>query len=42
MGELYITNTYECFLQMCIVSDAPFETFSAVLGAAFEAVHREQ
>jgi len=40
MGELYIANTYECFLLMCIVSDRPFSAYTEVLGQAFESVHR--
>jgi|GEM_PF-299647 len=36
MGELYIGNPYECFLLMCIVSDAPFPTYSEVLEKSFE------
>ena len=36
MGELYITNPYECFLMMCIVSDAPFSIYSEVLEKSFE------
>jgi hypothetical protein len=36
MGELYLANPYECFLLMCIVSDAPFPTYSEVLAQSFE------
>jgi len=36
MGELYIANPYECFLLMCVVSDAPFPTYSEVLEKSFE------
>jgi hypothetical protein len=42
MGELYIANSYECFLLMCIVSDLPFAAYTEVLGQAFESVHREE
>jgi len=40
MGGLYVANTYECFLLMCIVSDRPFSAYTEVLGQAFESVHR--
>jgi len=36
MGELYITNPYECFLLMCILSDGPLATYSDVWEMSFE------
>lgn len=36
MGGLYSANPYECFLLMCIVSEAPFPTYSEVLEKSFE------
>jgi len=42
MGELYVANTYECFLLMCIISNYPFYAFTEVLGQAFESVHRTE
>lgn len=35
MGELYITNPYECFLMMCILSDWPMGAYSDVLELSF-------
>jgi len=36
MGELYAANPYECFLLMCILSDAPFFVYSDVLEKSFD------
>lgn len=36
MGEMYITNPYECFLQMCMLSDWPMGAYSDVLEKSFE------
>ena len=36
MGQLYIANPYECFLLMCILSDAPMGTYADVLEKSFE------
>lgn len=35
MGELYIANPYECFLQMCILSDYPMDTYADVFEQSF-------
>ena len=37
MGEIYITNPYECFLLMCILSDCPLATYADVWELSFEA-----
>lgn len=36
MGELYITNPYECFLLMCILSDCPMGAYADVLEKSFD------
>jgi len=36
MGELYVTNPYECFLLMCILSDCPLATYADVWEMSFE------
>jgi len=36
MGDLYITNPYECFLLMCILSDSPLATYADVWEMSFE------
>lgn len=36
MGTMYITNPYECFLQMCMLSDWPMGAYSDVLEKSFE------
>jgi len=36
MGELYVTNPYECFLLMCILSDSPLATYAEVWEKSFE------
>ncbi len=36
MGDLYITNPYECFLLMCILSDCPMGAYADVLEKSFE------
>ena len=36
MGSLYIANPYECFLLMCILSDAPMGTYADVLELSYE------
>lgn len=36
MGELYITNPYECFLMMCMLSDSPMGAYSDVLELSFK------
>ena len=35
MGEIYVTNPYECFLMMCILSDWPMGAYSDVLELSF-------
>ena len=35
MGKLYVTNPYECFLMMCILSDWPMGAYSDVLELSF-------
>jgi len=35
MGELYLTNPYECFITMCILSDCPLATYSDVLEISY-------
>ncbi len=36
MGEIYITNPYESFLLMCILSDCPMGVYSDILEKSFE------
>jgi len=36
MGEMYIANPYECFLQMCIISECPLATYADVWEMSFE------
>ena len=36
LGRLYITNPYECFLQMCMLSDWPMGAYADVLEKSFE------
>ena len=36
MGEMYVTNPYECFLLMCILSDCPLATYADVWEMSFE------
>lgn len=36
MGDLYITNPYECFLLMCILSDYPMGAYADVLEKSFD------
>ncbi|MBQ5969129.1 MAG: hypothetical protein IJL52_03325 [Clostridia bacterium] len=36
MDKLYIANPYECFLLMCILSDAPMGTYADVLERSYE------
>jgi len=36
MGELYISNPYECFLLMCILSDCPLATYADVWEMSYE------
>lgn len=36
MGDMYIANPYECFLQMCMLSDWPMGVYSDVLEKSFE------
>ena len=36
LGRLYIANPYECFLQMCMLSDWPMGAYADVLEKSFE------
>lgn len=36
MGELYVTNPYECFILMCILSDDPLGTYADVWEKSFD------
>lgn len=36
LGELYISNTYECFVLMCILSDDPLGTYADVWELSYE------
>ena len=36
LGRLYIANPYECFLQMCLLSDCPMGVYADVLEKSFE------
>ena len=36
LGRLYITNPYECFLQMCMLSDWPMGAYADVLEKSYE------
>ncbi|MCL2361835.1 MAG: hypothetical protein FWC73_08500 [Defluviitaleaceae bacterium] len=36
MGELYITNPYECFLLLCLLSDCPLATYADVWEFSFD------
>ena len=36
MGPLYITNPYECFILMCVLSDDPMGTYADVLEMSYQ------
>lgn len=36
MGELYIANPYDCFLQLCMLTDVPLATYDSVIEKSFE------
>lgn len=36
MGPLYVTNPYECFVLMCILSVSPLETYADVMEMSYE------
>ena len=36
LGQLYITNPYECFVLMCILSEDPLGTYADVWGMSFQ------
>lgn len=36
MGKLYIANPYECFLQMCMLSEEPLATFADVWELSYQ------
>ena len=36
MGQLYVTNPYECFVLMCILSVSPLETYADVMEMSYE------
>ena len=40
MGELYVTNPYECFLLMCTLSDCPLATYADVWEMSFDEYER--
>lgn len=35
MGELYIANPYDCFLQMCMLTDDPLSTYDSVIEKSY-------
>ena len=35
MGPLYVTNPYECFVLMCILSVSPLETYADVMEMSY-------
>lgn len=35
MGELYIANPYDCFLQMCMLTDVPLATYDEVVEISY-------
>ena len=37
MGPIYVTNPYECFILMCILSLSPLETFADVMEMSYQA-----
>lgn len=36
MGELYIANPYDAFLQLCMLTDVPLATYDSVIEKSFE------
>lgn len=36
MGPLYVTNPYECFVLMCILSVSPLETYTEVIEMSYQ------
>ena len=36
MGPLYVTNPYECFILMCILSVSPLETYADVMEMSYD------
>ncbi len=36
MGELYIANPYDCFLQMCMLTDDPLATYDLVIEKSYD------
>ncbi len=36
MGELYIANPYDCFLQMCMLTDDPLSTYDSVIEKSYD------
>ena len=41
MGSLYITNPYECFVLMCILSEDPLGTYADVWELSYEPENEE-
>ena len=37
MGPIYVTNPYECFILMCILSLSPLETYADVMEMSYHA-----
>ena len=37
MGPIYVTNPYECFVLMCILSVSPLETYADVMEKSYQA-----
>lgn len=40
MGELYIANPYDAFLQLCMLTDVPLATYDSVIEKSFEKNNR--
>ena len=38
MGELYVSNPYECFVLVCILSDDPLGTYADVWEMSYDCV----
>lgn len=36
MGELYIANPYDCFLQICMLSDTPIAAYDEVIARSYD------
>ena len=36
LGELYVSNPYECFVLMCILSEEPLSTYADVWELSYQ------